>query len=435
MNSIVTLALKDLRLLVRDKFGLFWILIFPLMFALFFGAIFAGTGSPSARALTVAVIDEDQTEASKAFVKRLGKQEALSIKDVPLEQAREDVLKGKLVAYVVLKKGFGKTTGFAAFFPDGSKEIELGVDPARKAEIGFLQGMLTAQAYSGLEELFKNPGKARKELPISQAQFEKNEAVPESWKTLVGHFLGGKDLPKFLEGMEKLMVKEGGKASAKVPKMEPVKIEVKEVSGDQGGRPRSSFEITFPSSILWALLGCVAAFSISIVTERVQGTWLRLRTSPLSWGQLLAGKGLACFLACAIVTVVLLLLAWLVLGVRLDQPLKLALAIVCTALCFTGIMMFISTLGKTEQGVAGAGWGIMMPLAMLGGGMVPLIAMPGWMLTVSNVSPVKWGIVSLEGAIWRGFSYEEMLLPCGILLAVGAVFAAVGVMWLSRREA
>ncbi len=37
MNAILTLALKDVKLLFRDKFALFWIFAFPLMFAFFFG--------------------------------------------------------------------------------------------------------------------------------------------------------------------------------------------------------------------------------------------------------------------------------------------------------------------------------------------------------------------------------------------------------------
>ena len=63
-----------------------------------------------------------------------------------------------------------------------------------------------------------------------------------------------------------------------------------------------------------------------------------------------------------------------------------------------------------------------------------LIAMPPWMLTASHFSPVKWGILALEGAIWRRFTFLEMLTPCGILLAVGAVGFAVGVAWLRKQE-
>jgi len=43
--------------------------------------------------------------------------------------------------------------------------------------------------------------------------------------------------------------------------------------------------------------------------------------------------------------------------------------------------------------------------AMIGGVMIPLIAMPPWLLSLSNISPMKWAILSYEGAIWRGLGF------------------------------
>jgi ABC-2 type transport system permease protein len=97
-------------------------------------------------------------------------------------------------------------------------------------------------------------------------------------------------------------------------------------------------------------------------------------------------------------------------------------------------MMLISTLGRTERAVGGAGWGIMLLMSMLGGGMIPLIAMPGWLQTASHASPVKWAILAMEGAIWRGFSLAEMLLPCAILVGVGGAAFAAGVANFARIE-
>jgi ABC-2 type transport system permease protein len=212
-----------------------------------------------------------------------------------------------------------------------------------------------------------------------------------------------------------------------------VELDVKDTATQEDG-PRNSFEITFPSSISWAMIGCLTSFAISLVMERREGTFLRLRTAPLSLGQLLAGKGLACFLSCSSVTVLLLAFATLCLGVHLGNLALLGLAILCASICFTGMMMLVSTLGKTEQSVAGAGWGIMMPLAMLGGGSIPLVFMPPWMLTASNFSPVKWCILAIEGAMWRHFTLVEMLTPCAILLAVGGVSFGIGVLWLKKQE-
>ena len=66
-------------------------------------------------------------------------------------------------------------------------------------------------------------------------------------------------------------------------------------------------------------------------------------------------------------------------------------------IAFVGLMMFVASLGTTEQGSAGAGWAIMMPMSMLGGGMVPLAVMPAWMQSLSVISPVRWMIAGLRG--------------------------------------
>ena len=59
--------------------------------------------------------------------------------------------------------------------------------------------------------------------------------------------------------------------------------------------------------------------------------------------------------------------------------------------------------------------------------------MPAWMANVGHASPVKWATLAFEGAIWRDFSAAEMLLPLGILLAVGIVAFWLGSMRLARR--
>jgi len=43
--------------------------------------------------------------------------------------------------------------------------------------------------------------------------------------------------------------------------------------------------------------------------------------------------------------------------------------------------------------------------------------------------------LAVEGAIWRGFSWNEMLLPVSILLAVGTLAFLVGARALRRTEA
>jgi ABC-2 type transport system permease protein len=423
MNAVLTLALKDLRLLTRDWFGLFWILAFPLLFALFFGSIMGG-GEPGRSALSIAVVDEDQSEGSRTFLRRLEeKKDALKVFPLPLEEAREKVRKGDLAAFVALKLGFGQTNGFYA---GPSPTIELGIDPRRKAEAGYLQGLLMETTFADLQKQFTDPEESRKQLRKSLAGIDQARDLKPEAKEALKTFMA--DLDRVLGKMDKKVL-AGGPGGGKA-----ARIKLTDVTREDSG-PLSAFEITFPSAIIWALLGCVTSFSISIVSERIAGTYLRLRLAPLSWGQLLAGKGMACFLASMGVSVFLLILGHLLFGVRLGNPLLLLLGLVCTACCFVGIMMLLATLGKTEQGVAGAGGGILMPLAMLGGGMIPLIAMPPWLQTASSASPIKWSILAVEGAVWRDFSLAEMVLPCAILVGVGVVCFCLGVRNLARAGA
>jgi ABC-2 type transport system permease protein len=161
------------------------------------------------------------------------------------------------------------------------------------------------------------------------------------------------------------------------------------------------------------------------VRERKQGTLLRLQAAPVSRTQVMLGKATACFLA-VIGVIVMMVALGAILGMRPRSPLMLAGASVCIAFGFVGIMTLMSVVGKTEEAVSGAAWGANMVMAMFGGAMIPLAFMPRFMAALGQASPVKWSILALEGAIWRGFTPSEMLLPCVILVSVGVVCLAIG---------
>jgi ABC-2 type transport system permease protein len=424
MRAVATVALKDLRLLVRNRAALFWVIGFPLLMASLFGAIFGGSGDGGNASLPIAVVDEDGSPGSRAFVERLEKSEALVVKRLPRDAAVEEVRKGKLVAYVAIAKGFGDSPFGAMMGGEGDPLLELGSDPSRRAESGYLQGILMEASFRGLQDRFADPRSLREPVRRSIADIEREGGLPPAQKDVVKGFLS--DLDRFLGNVEPGTMKQGPATSG--PRIKTVAVQ------RMGAAPRSAYEVSFPQAIVWGLLGCVSSFAISIVTERVNGTYLRLRLSPLSRGEILAGKALACFLASAGVVLVLLLVGRLLFRVRIENPMGVLLAVVCSSLCFVGIMMFLSTLGKTQEAVAGAGWAILLILSMLGGGMIPLIVMPAWMRAAASFSPVKWAVLAMEGAIWRGFGLREMALPCAVLLAVGAAGFALGVFRLSRAD-
>ncbi len=147
MRSIITLAIKDLRLLARDRLGMFFIVVFPVVMGVFFGLINASfTSEPESGSMAIAIVDRDDSEMSHLFVEKLRDIDAVSAEMMSLDEASHRVRKGKLVGFVEIPKRFGETAG--VLWAEGPA-LKLGVDPARGAEGAMLRGMIM-QAMGGL---------------------------------------------------------------------------------------------------------------------------------------------------------------------------------------------------------------------------------------------------------------------------------------------
>lgn len=420
MGRSFSLAKKDIRLLLRDKSAMFWVLIFPLMIAVLFGQIFGGSNSSSA--IKIALIDQDGSKQSKDLANKIGHSKAVKVQAVA--DPANAVRKGDLSAYVLIPKGYGDAASRMQYATGPA--IKIGVDPSHTAESGMLQGVVSEAAYNAMSESFSQLADMRKNVEDGLAKL--NQAGGSgSQNASTRQFLTSLD--KYLATPAASSPNSAANFSFQGPKIEEAPVQA------EGASPANAYEVTFPQAILWGLLGVMSSFAISMVKERNQGTLIRLRVSPMSFTQILAGKGLACFLSCAGVMVVLLTVGKLMFHIHLGSPGLLALAIGSGAFCLVGIMMLLSVLGKTEQAVGGASWGVMITMAMFGGGMIPIFVMPPWMQAASNLSPLKWTTLSIEGAIWRGFTLHDMLVPCSVLISIGIVAFGCGVLAIKARAA
>lgn len=440
MYSIWTIAMKDLRLLVRDKGGLFFALVFPFLMAIFFGTIFSGGGGGGGSSkIPIALVDEDRTPGSMAFAQTLqGASELALLTEMrsadgapaPLtrEQATDLVRRGKQTAYVVIPKGYGDEN--ASLFIGQSRELELGIDPSRAAAAGMLEGLLTKYAFEELGKTFQEPARMRSEVARNMKIVGEDKDLDPARRMLLQGMFGSID--SLMADMQQSS-ESGAEGDSQFNGFNPATIKKVEVA-PQTKQKRNAYAWTFPQGLMWGVAGCAATFGISLVSERSKGTLVRLRTAPLSWAQILAGKGLACLLAILFVGTLLLTTARIVFGVVPTSIPLLAIGLITTALCFVGVMMLLSVLGRTEASAAGIGWALILVMMMVGGAAVPIEVMPEWMRQAAGLSPVKWGILAIEGGLWRNYSWSEMLLPCAILLGVGALTGVAGVIMFRRLE-
>jgi ABC-2 type transport system permease protein len=415
MNEILALAVKDLRLLVRNRGALFFTAVWPLLVALLFGAIFSGNSDAGMGNIRIAVVDEDQTPESRGFAARLARANGLETIATTREEARTLVRQGKRQAYVLIARGYGERR--SRMFYGETPQVEIGMDPSRKAEGAMLEGLLMQHAAEQMQETLGDP-------TLSQQMAQKAlDDLKGSGET----FAGRSQTERFLTELKSFLGSGATTSTGQKSGMtfQPLHVTSHPVT-EQASGPQNAFAVTLPQGAIWGLVGCAAAFAIGFVAERTRGTLVRVQMAPLTRTQVLAGKATACFLTAAAVQVIVFVAGALLFNVRPHSLILLSVAVLCACAAFVGIMMLLAVLGKTEQAVSGSAWAALLLMSMIGGGMVPLFAMPRWMLTVSNASPVKWAIIALEGATWRGFSAAEMALPCGILFGVGLATFAIG---------
>lgn len=418
MSKTLALALKDLRIMPRVKAGLFFTFVWPLVVTVLFGYAFGGPPAGQQNKVRIAVVNEDDTDGSRAFLKRL--EESFELTPMARADAEAAVRRGQRTGFIAIRRGFGEAS--ERMFYGTPREIEIGIDPSRVAEAGMIEGLLSKHAAVDMQRMFTD---ARASSAMVDRALGEMQGAPPALVAPTQRFLG--ELKLFMNTPQSQTPAAAGGQSD----WQPLKITKTDVARVREG-PRNAFDITFPQGVIWGLFGCVMTFGISIVVERTHGTLVRLRMAPLTRTQILGGKALACFISMTIVQLMLLGVA-LAFGVRPSSYGILALAALSSSICFVGFMMLIASLGKTEQAASGAASAVMMPLALLGGAMVPQFVMPQWMQTVGLVSPIRWALLAIEGGVWRNFSIAEMVLPCSILVTVGIACFALGTRGL--REA
>ncbi len=421
MSKALFLAFKDLKVLLSYKSNIFWVFGFPVLMALLFGAIYSDSGSePSG--IKIAVANEDKSEFSDSYISKLESYDALEVVHLSRDEALEQIRKGKVAALVILKEGFGE--GFEAMFNNDEPRIAIATDPSRKIESGYIHGLLAKAQFEALGDQSVDREWMRGQVELMRDDVENNDEIDSEQAKLYLNFFDSFDV------LLKDVNEENFKAGFEGDLLSFEEIEVnKELEG-----PVASFQTTLSQTLLWGMFTSAVTFAISIVKERANGTYERLRVSPLGHAHILGGKGIACFITCIVTICILFIIAKKIFNTPIGSLPLFILAAFCTVLCFVGLMMFISTWGRTEQSVGAAGWATIVIMAMLGGVTFPVAFMPSWLRPFSHVIPAKWSILAFEGAIWRNFSFVEMLSPCLVLLAIGFACFWLGVVILWRQD-
>jgi ABC-2 type transport system permease protein len=414
------------------------------MVALFFGFIFGGGGEKGSGKMDVALVNEDGGPASTLFAKDIKADDALAVlteigeKDakhtISLEEGRTLVQRGRVSACIIIPKGFEESSA-NMFSGGGGLKVDAVVDPGHKAEAGLLTGKLNELAFKQMTRSFSDPSKMTAQMDSARERVTNSTGLTAEQKRVLTNLFDSLDNFASAKIPDPEPTKDNGEKDSGLGGWRPVDVNVSELTAENTGQPHNSFEISFPQGVVWGLMGCMMAFGVGLAQERTAGTMIRLAAAPITRSQILLGKALACFLTCVIVQSLLLAMGTVIGKLHITRWDIIALAVVSCGIGFSGLMMVIAGLSKSEGAAGGMGRGIVIMLALVGGGSVPLFILPPLVQKIASISPFKWASQAIEGAIWRGYTFHDMLLPVGVLLGMGVVGYLIGSSAMKRTMA
>lgn len=197
----------------------------------------------------------------------------------------------------------------------------------------------------------------------------------------------------------------------------------REPTADLGGL--SWFSTYQPILLFFAVsLLAIQAMPDVLTKYREQGVLKRLRATPASPAALLAAQ----FTLTALVSVTVGLLIVVVPALTgagwPANPAGLLLAFAAMTVCLLGVGSVVASVFTRNKVAAAAGTALFFVLAFLAGLWWPRATMPGWMQTISDLSPAGAAVGAVNDALaggWPGWAHLLVLAVWTLALAAISV--------------
>ncbi len=164
-----------------------------------------------------------------------------------------------------------------------------------------------------------------------------------------------------------------------------------------------------------------------LLNERTWHTWERLLASPAGFGEILAGKALPIFIAIAAQQALLFGFATAAFGLH---PRAGWWALAACALAWSACVLLLgsgaSTLARSPAQLSAAGDIVALLTSVLGGAIIPVPLLPGWLRDIAPASPGYWALNAYRAALTGTPSQlGRPLLVLGAFALAGAGIAAL----------
>jgi ABC-2 type transport system permease protein len=408
----LSIAKKDLQILLKDRGSTIYLFLLPVLFILLFAGLgaSAGSGSGTDSRVPLPVVNLDpEGEAARAFLTALGDSGNVLLQPYGEAEARSLLARAKIWYVLTIPAGFSADVA-------AGRQVTIGLKDHPDADHRVTDSL--AREVSAIASKMALEGQV---LASLQQLVDMQANLPEATRVALGDRAQAQARTQF-------------QTSQTRPLVTVAQTKPQAVSEPQAGENRLDFvQASVPAYAVLFVFLAAQTTAKSIYEEKKAGSFRRLLASPLGHAELLAGKLLpnlaATLLQIALMFAVGLLvfplLGWdrLVLG---KDPLALVLVSLVIALCSTSLGIFISAIARTEAQVGGLSTAILWIAAVMGGSLVPSFMLPESVNAIGRLLPHYWANQAYLGLMARGQTLAGVTTPMLVLLAFSVGFLAIG---------
>ena len=197
-----------------------------------------------------------------------------------------------------------------------------------------------------------------------------------------------------------------------------------------------------PGFILFAMFFIVIPLAGSLITEKNEGSFVRLLSLPVGLSTILGGKVVTYLVVCLMQFVLMMFIGTWVFPTFFGFPplefghqhAAIAVATVAASLAAIGFGVIVGTAATTHNQAALFGSVMVVLLGIISGTFLPVHILPKPIQCISWLSPVRWGIDNYLALFIREGNLFSILPKTGLLLLFFFMAMFTGVAILSKKK-
>jgi ABC-2 type transport system permease protein len=392
-------AATTLRRTLRDRTGLFFMVVLPVLVIVLVGSTMA-----SEDRFAIGVVDDSRGPLAASIVDDLRAAPVFEVQAFDdASTLRRAVRRSELSAGLIIPAGLGEDPA-----PTSSEGAGAGGAAGGEAAGPVAVGVVIqpASATGLAAEQAVRAVVADRSAVISAAAFAAGEAGGTADQHLTA-------------------------AAAAADGAAPLTVETT-VGGEARFLPLGFTYSSATMLVLFVFVNALAGGGV-IIENRQRGLYERMLAAPVTPRAVIAGEATTYLLLALLQSALIVGVGTLLFGVDWGDPLAAAALVVVWATVGATAGMLTGTLLRTVEQAGSIGPMVGIALGMLGGCMWPLEIVPPVMQTIGHLVPHGWAVDSWIELLSRGGGLADIAPALGVLTAFALAFGALAA-WRLRRQ-